>query len=131
MSYLAPRLRHARVLRLAVPDEVLLLEEGQWAVLAPPPLLLLMVDLHVRQQVPLPLELLAAVQAGERVLPARVVVHGHVLLQLPLLQEQLAAHGARGVDRLDVEGQVAVQEPLAGEALVAVLGRDRIEKKLT
>ena len=131
LSYLAPRLRHPRVLRLAVPDEVLLLEKGEGAILAPPPLLLLMVDLHVRQQVPLPLELLAAVQAGERVLPARVVVHGHVLLQLPLLQEQLAAHGARGVDRLDVEGQVAVQEPLAGEALVAVLGRDRIEKKLT
>ena len=49
------------MLRPAVPDEVLLLEEGQWAVLAPPPLLLLVVDLHVRQQVPLPLELLAAV----------------------------------------------------------------------
>ena len=58
MSYPAPRLRHARVLRLAVPDEVLLLKEGKWAVLAPPPLLLLVVDLHVCQQIPLPLELL-------------------------------------------------------------------------
>ena len=58
VSYLAPRLRHARVLRLAVPDEVLLLEEGQRAVLAPPPLLLLVVYLHMRQQIPLPLELL-------------------------------------------------------------------------
>ena len=58
VSYLAPRLWHARVLRLAVPDEVLLLEEGKRAVLAPPPLLLLVVDLHMRQQIPLPLELL-------------------------------------------------------------------------
>ena len=46
------------MLRLAVPDEVLLLEEGKRAVLAPPPLLLLVVDLHVSKQVPLPLELL-------------------------------------------------------------------------
>ena len=58
VSYLAPRLWHARVLRLAVSDEVLLLKEGEGAILASPPLLLLVVDLHMCQQIPLPLELL-------------------------------------------------------------------------
>lgn len=63
-SHLAPGLRQVRVLLPVVSDVGLLLEEGERAVLAAVAPLLLVVQLEVRQEVALPLEVLAALLEG-------------------------------------------------------------------
>ena len=106
------------MLRLLMPDVRLGLEEDERAVLAAVPLLSLVVQLDVRQQVPRPLELPAALLARGTAL-ALAVRHGQVLVKQPTLGEQALADVARAV-QLQVKGQMPVQLALRRERLAAV-----------
>ena len=98
--------------RSVVVDVVLLLDEVQRTELAAMPDLLLVVQLDVSEEIPLPLEDLVAVCALQ--LCSLAVGDGHVLLEAPLLGEELPAEGAGGVD-LHVEGGVLLQQLPRGE----------------